>query len=292
MSSTRRAKTGEALAALSFVLPGVSVISICVFIPMAIALVLSFTHCSQFLSVRWAGFSNYARLFSDPKASGAIANTLLYTITSVPATLVCSLAVALILNREFPGIRFIRSVYFVPVAVSGVVTASIFRFLFDPTNGPLNAVLGVLGFEPVAWLGDPQYAMGAIIFMSLWKGTAFFAIILLAALQHVPRELLEAATVDGAGPIARFFHVTLPSIRGTVITVVMLSSIGAFRVFEPMFVLTRGGPADSTQTVALLAYNAAFQDGEIGYANAIGFALLVVILGVTWVLNTFGEERQ
>jgi multiple sugar transport system permease protein len=177
--------------------------------------------------------------------------------------------------------KVIRSVYFVPVAVSGVVAISIFRFMFDRNYGPINALLGALGFERVPWLWSEQWAMWAIIMLSLWKSAAFFSLILLAALQDVPKDLQQAATVDGAGTVGRYLHVTLPSIRGVTMAVIVLSSIGAFRIFEPMFVLTKGGPNDATQTVALQAYDTAFTGGELGYACAVSFALLAIILAAT-----------
>jgi len=273
------------MTSATFLLPGLGIIFLCVMIPSALALGLSFTHCSRFLSLQWAGLYNYRKLLADPVVLKSFGNTLRYVVTFVPANLVISMAIALLLNREFRGMKVIRSIYFVPVAVSGVVAISIFRFLFDRNYGPINAVLGTLGFEKVPWLWSERWAMWAIIMLALWKSAAFFSLILLAALQDVPLDLRQAATVDGAGAVARFVHVTLPSIRGVTMTVVILSSIGAFRIFEPMFVLTKGGPNDATQTIALQAYDTAFTSGELGYACAISFALLGVILVVTALLN-------
>lgn len=282
----RRTRAGhEAATGGTFLLPGLSIIFLCVAVPSALAFGLSFTHCSRFLSIQWAGLYNYRKLLEDPVVLKAFGNTLRYVIVFVPANLVISMAIALLLNREFRGMKVVRSVYFVPVAVSGVVAISIFRFMFDRNYGPINALLGTLGFEKVPWLWSEQWAMWAIIMLSLWKSAAFFSLILLAALQDVPKDLQQAATVDGAGTVGRFLHVTLPSIRGVTMTVIVLSSIGAFRIFEPMFVLTKGGPNDSTQTVALQAYDTAFTGGELGYACAISFALLGVILVATAALN-------
>ena len=282
----RRARARhEAATGGTFLLPGLSIIFLCVAIPSALAFGLSFTHCSRFLSIQWAGLYNYRKLLDDPVVLKAFGNTLRYVAVFVPANLLISMAIALLLNREFRGMKVVRSVYFVPVAVSGVVAISIFRFMFDRNYGPINALLGTLGFEKVPWLWSEQWAMWAIIMLSLWKSAAFFSLILLAALQDVPKDLQQAATVDGAGTVGRFLHVTLPSIRGVTMTVLVLSSIGAFRIFEPMFVLTKGGPNDSTQTVALQAYDTAFTGGELGYACAVSFALLGVILVATAALN-------
>lgn len=281
----------ESITAATFVLPGLAVVGLCVLLPMLLSFALSLTHCTQFLSLRWAGFGNYSQLLRDPIALKAIANTCFFTIVHVPLVVVLSLLTALMLNREFPGIKLIRSIYFVPIAVSGVVAVSVFRFIFDRTNGPVNALLDTLGFQPVPWLWDSHWAMWSIIIMTLWKGIAFFSVIILAALQDVPKELVEAAEVDGASGFQRLMHVVVPTIRPVLMTVTTIATIGCFRIFEPMFVLTRGGPADSTRTVSLLAYDAAFRDGRIGYANAISISLLVMILLATLILNWLGRNR-
>lgn len=267
-----RSTPRDAWAGALFLLPGVGIIFACVLLPAALALALSFTHCSRYGMITWAGLYNYHKLFTDAVAVRSLLNTLKYVAIFVPANLVLALSIALVLNRPFPGMKWIRSVYFVPVVISGVVAVSIFRFILDRNYGPINAVLAALGFEPVPWLWSESWAMWSIIAMDLWKSSAFFAVIFLAALQGVPKELQEAATVDGAGRLAGLLHVTLPSLRSVTQAVLALSSIGAFRVFVPMFVLTQGGPAYSTRTLALHAYLTGFRDGELGYSSAISFA--------------------
>jgi len=284
MSGLRR-RRDEALTGAVFLAPGTLIVFVCVFIPIVLAFGLSFTHCTRFLTIRWAGLYNYEKLFTDPLALRSLGNTLLYVAVFVPMNLVLSLGIALLLNRRFAGMKLIRSVYFVPVVLSMVVTVSVFRFLYDYRFGPLNAVLGTMGFSPVPWLDDRAYALWAIVAMALWKSSAFFSIILLAALQDVPRQLHEAAMVDGAGRFKRLLHVTIPSLMPVMTAIVALSSIGAFRVFIPMFVLTQGGPAFSTRTMALHAYNAGFDEGSLGYSSAISFALLAIIIAATLVLN-------
>ena len=301
-SSRSWARLIEAITGVTFVLPAAFIITLCLILPMIVALGLSMTQCTRILNVEWVGVDNYIRVFTDPNAVKALGVTLLYAAMFVPGTVCVALLVAVILNRQFFGMKVIRSIYFVPVAVSAVVTVSIFRFIFDKDIGPINALLTTLeldfsdvswiGSEKIPWLHKAPFALIAIVTMTLWKSTAFFSIIILAALQDVSKELYEAAEVDGAGPIQKFFNVTVPSIRGVLVTVMMLSAIQAFRVFEPMFVLTEGGPQNSTRTIALLAYDAAFRDGEIGYANAIAFTLLAIILVVTLVLRRLTGERD
>jgi len=255
MSRKATGRGNEALTGAVFLLPGITIIFLCVFIPIVLAFCLSFTHCTRFLTISWAGLYNYKKLFTDPLALKSLLNTLTYVVAFVPLNLVLALAIALLLNRRFPGVRLVRGVYFVPVVLSMVVTVSVFRFLYDYRFGPLNAALDTIGFTAVPWLDDKSYALWAIIGMALWKSSAFFSIILLAALQDVPKSLHEAAMVDGAGRIMRFFHVTIPSLMPVMTAIIALSSIGAFRVFIPMFVLTQGGPAFSTRTMALHAYS-------------------------------------
>jgi len=287
-----RSTPRDAWAGALFLFPGVGIIFACVLLPAALALALSFTHCSRYGMITWAGLYNYHKLFTDAVAVRSLLNTLKYVAIFVPANLVLALSIALVLNRPFPGMKWIRSVYFVPVVISGVVAVSIFRFILDRNYGPINAVLAALGFEPVPWLWSESWAMWSIIAMDLWKSSAFFAVIFLAALQGVPKELQEAATVDGAGRLAGLLHVTLPSLRSVTQAVLALSSIGAFRVFVPMFVLTQGGPAYSTRTLALHAYLTGFRDGELGYSSAISFALLTVILLATLLMKRAGRRSE
>jgi multiple sugar transport system permease protein len=203
----------------------------------------------------------------------------------------------MLLNRQFPGMKNIRSIYFVPVAVSGIVAVSIFRFIFNSgATGPVNALLtslqSAMGFDPqpVPWLWDSHWAMLTITFITLWKSTAFFSIIILAAMQDVPRDLYEAAAVDGAGLASQFAHITVPSLMPILMMVATLSIIGAFRIFEPMFVLTGG--RYETQTITLKAYNSAFQTGELGLANAISFSLLIIILLATLAMNSISRRFE
>jgi len=287
----------EAATGWILLTPAAAILGACVLVPTLIALALSFTQCSRFLHAHFVGFDNYLQIVRDRECLSAFGNTLYYLLLYVPLNLAMSLAVALLLNRTFWGMKIIRSIYFVPVAVSGIVAVSVFRFIFHSgAAGPVNALLtslqGAMGFDPqpVPWLWDSRWAMLTIIFITLWKSTAFFSIIILAAMQDVPRDLYEAAAVDGAGRAAQFAHITVPSLMPVLVMVVTLSSIGAFRVFEPMFVLT-GGRYD-TQTIALKAYNTAFQTGELGLANAISFSLLVIILLATLAMNSLSRRFE
>jgi len=285
MTSRLRQRWKEVGYGALFLAPAVGIIYACTMLAIVLAFALSFTHCSRYGTITWAGLYNYYKLFTDSLALKCLANTIFYVAVFVPLNLLLAMGIALLLNKQFKGMRLIRSVYFVPVVLTMVVTVSIFRFMLDRDYGPMNAILATIGFDPIPWLWDESWAMWSIIAMVLWKSSAFFAIILLAGLQDVPRQLHEAAMVDGASVFARFVHVTIPSLWPVITAVIALSSIGAFRVFIPMYVLTRGGPAYSTRTLALHTYLAAFRDGELGYSSAVSFVLLGIIVAATLLLN-------
>jgi len=290
--SSRKIDRKEAYWSSVFLAPALLIILTCVVLPAVLAFALSWTRASRFGTVHWAGYYNYRRLIEDPVARQSFINTLLYVVFFVPLNIAAALAVALLLQPNFRGMKLIRGIYFVPVVLSSMVAVSIFRFLYDARHGPISALLETLGFAPIAWLAQTGYAMAAILGLSLWKSVPFNAIILLAALQSVPAELHEAARIDGAGALRRLFNVTVPSIRPMIGALTVLSTIGAFRVFEPMFVLTEGGPANSTRSIALHAYLAGFRDGELGYSSAVSFVLLIIILLATVLMNRIGGDEQ
>jgi len=275
----------ERVTAMAFLFPAMSVLTITLLIPLLLSVGLSFTHCSRFLSISPAGLSNYKTVLSSHLTLKSLRNTACFTTIFVPCNAVLAMSLAMLLNERARGIRLVRLVCFAPVALSGIAAISVFRFLLDPDFGPLNSLLAALGFAPIHWLGSETWAMPSMVMITLWKSSAFFAIILLATLQDVPVSLYEAARVDGAGRVRQFLHVTLPGVAPVLITVIALSTIGALRIFEPMYVLTSGGPNDATQTITLLAYRTAFQSGDIGLANAICCSLLASIIVLTLIFN-------
>jgi len=291
MTLRRKTDTKEASWSILFLAPALAIIFICVILPALLAFALSWTRATRFGTVHWAGWYNYRKLIEDPVARQSFFNTLLYVAFFVPLNIVLALAVALLLQPNFKGMKLIRGIYFVPAVLSSMVAVSIFRFLYDARHGPISALLDSLGFAPIAWLSQTGYAMAAIIALSLWKSVPFNAIIFLAALQSVPVELHEAARIDGAGALRRLFNVTIPALRPMIVALTVLSTIGAFRVFEPMFVLTEGGPANSTRSIALHAYFTGFRDGELGYSSAVSFVLLIIILLATVLMNRLGREH-
>jgi multiple sugar transport system permease protein len=231
----------------------------------------------------WVGLSNYVRLFSTPLNWQVFGNTLSYTGVIVPVGTALALGLALALNRGLRGIVLLRNLYFLPVISSTVAVALVWGWLYNQQFGLINYLLSVVGITGPAWLADTRTAMPAVIIMSIWKGLGYNMVIFLAGLQGIPRELYEAAAIDGAGAWAQFRYVTLPLVSPTTFFVVVLSTIAAFQVFDQTYVMTGGGPAYSTTTLALFIYQNAFQWFHMGYAAALSYVLFAAVAVVTLV---------
>jgi multiple sugar transport system permease protein len=266
-----------------FMAPAVAVIGVFLIASGLFALYLSFTDYNALRAPHFIGLANYRRILADPIAVRCFLNTVKYVVMFVPANLVLALAVALLLSRPVRGIRIIRTVYFIPVVISSVVVVSIFKAVFEFKFGVANYLLQMAHLEPVPWYSDRHWALFTIALLGLWKSVPFNSIIFLAGLQDVPGELLDAARVDGANAWGRFRHVIVPYLRPVITFVLVLSTIGAFRVFTEMFVLTKGGPENSTRTISLYAYNTAFTYWNMGYASALSFVLMGIVLVIALV---------
>jgi multiple sugar transport system permease protein len=258
--------------------------------PITTALGLAFYQWDNLTPPRFVGLANWDQLFHDELFWKALRNTLFYVVGSVPTGVILALGLALIVNARLPGIGLFRTVYFTPVVTSTVAVALVWTWVYDSNYGLLNYVIEQIGklvglnIKPIAWLNDPRTAMPAIIAMSVWKGLGYNMIIFLAALQNVPRELYEAAAIDGANRFRQFWHVTLPSISPVMFFVVVTSLIGAFQVFDQVYIMARDGrPANSTLTLVYYLYNHAFRYLNMGYACTIGMALFVLIGAVTGI---------
>lgn len=260
-------------------------------LPVAMATVLSLTNYSVIGELEWVGLDNYTRMLGDPIFWIALRNTAFYTALYVPAGLVVALGTALLLNRSTRVARVFRSLFYIPVVSSTVATAAIWFWLLNPQYGLLNAALGWFGIDGPAWLYDSQWAMIAIVMMSVWAGFGANMVIYLASLQGVPPELVEAARLDGAGAWRVFRHVTLPSISRTTFLIVTLLLIGAFQVFDQAYVLTKGGPGNSTLTLVYYVYDRGFGRLEMGYASAMSFVLFLIIL-VFSIANARATGRE
>jgi len=289
--------TSERRMALLWLLgPALSVIALFFLVPVLASLALSLTDFDLYAvadrsALRVVGLDNYASLLGDPLFWRALRNTLYFVIVGGPLSIAVSLAAALLVHsRLLYGKAILRTVFFLPVTTTIVAVAVVWRYLYHPRFGLLNQALIAAGLEPVDWLGDPSWSMPAIILMSVWKNFGFNMIIFLAGLQSVPERLYEAASLDGAGTMRQFRHVTLPMLAPTVIFVTMLTAIGYFQLFAEPYVMTQGGPAGSTRSVVLLMYEEGFRWWNIGRAAAIAFVLFGIILLATLVQMRLRRE--
>lgn len=239
----------------------------------------------------FVGFQNYTETFADPIFLGAVQNSVVFTIFSLVLQMGIGLALALFYNRPFPGARIMRALYLVAWTIPVVVTGAVFRWLLDGRSGVINWVLDSLGLinGPVYWLTQPDTALAAIIFINVWLGVPFNMVLLLAGLQGIPRELYDAADVDGAGALARFRHVTLPLLRPALLATLMLGLIYTFKVFDLIWATTRGGPVNATEVLPTLAYKQVFEQFAFGQGaavlNLMFVALFVLSLVYLWLVR-------
>jgi multiple sugar transport system permease protein len=275
--------------AWSFALPFAALFVVFLVGPVLASLAMSFTDIRSAdvrspLAVTFLGFDNYVRLFQDEQFVKAVGNTLMVVLMGLPLTVVLGLAAALGLNSGLVKFRAVFRVgYYLPVVTSIVAISVVWRFLLQPDTGLLNSALALVGIEGPNWLANTSTALPAVIMMIVWRGIGFQMVIFLAGLQAIPNELYEAARIDGAGRWAQFRHVTVPSLRPTLLFVTVIGSIGLLQVFEEPFVMTRGGPLGSTTTVAYSVYSQ-FSFGNYGYASAMSYLLFlaVVLLSILW----------
>jgi len=255
--------------------------------------------------MKFVGLSNYVKLFKSEDFHKALVNTFYYTFITVPIGIAISLALALLLNANIKGLAIYRTIYFMPVMTSFVASAFIWQWIFQSQNGILNYLLGIIGIKPIAWLNEPKgifrllfESMGinvpgwlegpsvtlvAISIISIWRNTGYFMIIFLAGLQNIPKSLYEAAELDGAGPIKRFFRVTLPILSPTTFFVIIMAFIISFQVFEQVAVTTKGGPLNASLVLVYYIYERAFKFLEIGYASSAAYILFAILVILTYL---------
>jgi multiple sugar transport system permease protein len=252
--------------------------------PMIASFLMSFTRwngITPFREIEWVGSENYARLAAhDPSFRKALYNTAFYALFSVPIGMATALGMALLLNQRVKGLAFFRTVFYLPSVVSGVATAMLWAWLFNPSFGGVNWVLRHLGLPEPGWLTDERTAIWVFIFMSVW-GVGNAMLIYLAGLQGIPEHLYEAAELDGAGPLVRFRHVTVPMLTPTLFFNLVMAIIGSFQVFTSAFVMTEGGPNEATLFYVLYLYQKAFEQFQMGYASAMAWILFAIVLALT-----------
>jgi multiple sugar transport system permease protein len=288
-TSKRRARAGRL-----FVAPNLAAVVVFMLFPLGFSLYMSLHNWDLFTPAKFAGLSNYRDLFTeDPLFSIAMRNTVVYVVGTVVPTVLISLAVAGVLNRKIKGISIFRTIIFLPLAVSSVVIAVVWQFVFNTNNGLLNIVLGWVGISPIPWLVDPKWAMTSLCMVSIWRSVPFATVILLAAMQGVPENLYEAARLDGAGEVRQFVSITVPLIRAAVSFVVVISIIHAFQAFDLVYVLTgrNGGPETATYVLGIMLFQHAFAFLEFGYASALAWVMFAILLVLTVVQLRLGRRR-
>ena len=276
-------------AAWAFVAPALLVIAVFFLLPVLAALALSFTDFDLYAladsrNLRLVGFQNYVRLLANPLFWQALGNTLYFVVVGVPLSIAVSFGAALLLHSRLARFRgFFRTALFAPVVTTLVAVAVVWRYLFDTRHGWLNYTLGAFGIQPIDWLGDPHWAMPAIIVFAVWKSFGYNMIILLAGLQGIPDELYEAARIDGASAWRQLRDVTIPMLAPIVVMVSILTIAGYFQLFAEPYVMTQGGPLQSTVSVLYFMYEEGFKWWNLGSASAVAFVLFLLIFALTVV---------
>jgi multiple sugar transport system permease protein len=273
----------QARAGYLFLLPSFALYVLFVLAPVVVTFILSFTYYDPMAGSRWVGFDNFVRFFTDDRSLQIFWNTLRFTAFAVTGNVCVGLLLALGLNRRMPSLLLylFRLAYFLPVIIAAAFVSIVWGYFYGDDLGVINYYLIRLGFSPVHWLTSSRTAMMSIILMDVWKNAGFFMIIFIAALQSVPKNLMEAAIMDGASASLRFFRITLPWISPVVFFAIVYASIGALQVFESVVILTRGGPGDATRSMSLYIVEEAFDSFEIGYAASVAVIMTLVILAIT-----------
>ncbi|WP_299445920.1 carbohydrate ABC transporter permease [uncultured Phycicoccus sp.] len=275
---------------LLFLAPSAVPLLMFTIVPMLGSVWVSMHSWNLISPMRWAGLENYRSLLTDPTTRTVFTNTLIYCVGYLPLVYAGGLGLALVLNQRLRGRSLFRAAFFLPVVTSWVVVALVWKWLLNPTNGLVNTVLGAVGLPQPGWWTDPTWALPAVILSSAWKDLGFVMVIMLAGLQAIPADVLEAAWADGANAWQRFWRVTLPLLSPSTFFVVVISLINGFQVFDQVYVMTGGGPSGSSQVVVGQIYDLTFRYGRAGEASALSWLLFAVILAITAV-QIRGQRR-
>jgi multiple sugar transport system permease protein len=284
----RRRRTATALAFLS---PALLIIAVWVVWPMIQALRTSFTDSSLFGASHWVGLQNYRRLWSDSRFTNDLKNTAIYALFTTVISVAVALLLALALDQRLRGRGLFRAVIFFPFITSLAISSIAWAFMLDPQLGIISAWISKLGLSIGDGVRDPNWALPVVTLVGIWRNVGFFMVMYLAGLQSIPKELKEAATVDGAGPLQRFRYVTWPLLSNTTMFVVMISAIFSFQAFDQMYVMTSGGPFFRSETLVMLIYSTGFVDYRLGYASAISWMLVAIVLTLSLVQMRFFSRR-
>ena len=274
---------------LLFVLPAVILLGLFLFLPIVLTFGFSFMDFNLLspATAKFSGLTNYASILKDPSFYKALGNSFYFTAIVVPYQVTLAFLLALLVKKSIKGIGIFRAAYFAPLVTSITVVAILWTFIYNPnpTQGLLNALLSKLGLPTSDFLRSADSSMNSIIFMSGWQGAGYQMMILLAGLQVIPRNLYEAAEIDVAGKFRQFIHVTLPGIKNVLIFVLLITTINAMKLFTQPYVMTQGGPKESTKTLIYFVYQQGFQFRDIGYASAGSILFFLIVVGLSFIIK-------
>jgi multiple sugar transport system permease protein len=280
----------EAWEALVFLSPWILGFVLFTAGPVVASMAMSFCRWDVINPAKFVGLANYRRLFEDPLLVKSLLNTVVYALMYIPSAVVVALGMAMLLNQKLVGMRVFRTLFYLPTLTQGVATFTLWSVIFEPENGLMNRTLRTVGIaDPPRWLLDPAWAKAALVIMALWS-VGGMMLIFLAGLQNIPSQLYEAASIDGAGGARRFWNVTVPMLSPTIFFNAIMATIGAFQVFAAAFVLTQGGPSNSTLFYVYYLFNRAFVYFNMGYASAMAWLLFVIVLVLTLFQMWVGKK--
>jgi len=263
-----------------YLIPALIIIGTFVFYPLIRVIIYSFQSYNIFTEAQWVGTENYMKIFKDKNFYSALKNTILYFITVVPVLVIAPMFLAILVNQKLKGIKFFRAAYYLPVITSMVVAGIAWKWIYAD-SGLLNYFLvNVLHImkEPISWLNSPSTALFSVMVVTIWKGLGYYMVIYLAGLQAIPEDIWEAAEIDGASGLKKHVTITVPMLAPSMAIVAVMSSMAAMKVFDEIFIMTSGGPYNSTKTVVFYLYEHAFENLNLGYASAVGVVLFLILL--------------
>ncbi|MEW5821133.1 MAG: sugar ABC transporter permease [Cyanobacteriota bacterium] len=275
----------------AFIIPAGVVLITFFFLPFIHSFYLTFfSYSNDIYNPEYVGIANYHKLFMSPEFYQALLNSIIYLIFAVPPLVFIPLVIAIIINQHLRGITLFRALIYIPVVISIVEAGIAWKWLYA-SSGPLNYLISCLGAKPLGYLTDPNIALFAVIVVTIWKGLGYYMVIYLASLSSVPQELYDAALTDGAGNLQKHLNVTIPHLAPAMALVSVISSISAMKVFVEIYVMTQGGPVNSTKTMVYYIYQKAFESLDFGYASCAGFVLLAITLIFSIINMKFLEKR-
>mgnify|MGYP002605989994 CR=1 FL=1 len=275
----------ETLTGLVFILPSLCGFLVFTLIPVIISLFLSFTEWNFMQgwdAIKWVGLKNYTKLFTDEWFLNSYKNNILFTVVTVPVLIFLGMVIATIVNKYIFGGGAVRVMLFIPYIASVVAVCTVWMVLLQPSYGPVNEFLRTIGIEnPPGWLADFKWSLPSVMLIYVWQQVGYYSIVFIAGLKGISEDVYEAARVDGASAIRQFFSITVPLVSPTTFFLTIMGVIGSFKVFDQISVLTQGGPGSSSSVMAYYVYRTAFEYYDMGYANALAWALFVLIFLVT-----------